>query len=333
MIPLVSDVFALARVHIGDTAVSGGQVATDTMLLRYWPNAWNSLYRWLDRNNNKRLKRTQFYNVPANTSYLMPADIGIKNMGKPEAIWDRTIQSTFTATVLTVNAATSSVPSFTDLTITAHGLVAGQQVVAFGFGRTVSTISDDINADWYINVPDANTIRLNGCPAVSLGSAVGQTGIVSTGAETFPAIPIQQLYEFDSPALQLNAAGQRITNWLWENGTIRVTPCTSARQIKVSYMLSGNPPLLTTTSVGLDDAGDALSLFLAATFAAAKGYAGKAESLFMRAVGNVSGDTTNIEGGAFYELAQLGAQEINRTRIVIPRYRPRRNVGPISQSW
>jgi hypothetical protein len=263
----------------------------------------------------------------------MPADIGIANMGKPEAIWDRTIQSTFTATVLTVNAATASVPSFTDLTITAHGLAAGQQVVAFGFGRTASTISDDINADWYIGVPDANTIRLNGCPAVNLTGAIGSTGIISTGSETFPSKPANQVYQFDTIALQLNAAGQRITDWCWENGTIRITPCTSARQIKISYMLSGNPPLVTTLSVGLDDAGDALSLYLAGALAAAKASRGKAESLFMRAVGNPSGDTTNVLGGAFYELAQLGAQELNRTQIVIPRYRPRRNVGPISQRW
>jgi hypothetical protein len=330
VIPTVQNVWDLARAHLGDTAVAGGQYS-NTLLLQFWPTTWNSLYRYLDRNNNKRLRRTKFYNIPANTGYLMPADIGIKDMGKPESMWDRTIQSTFTATVLTVNAATASVPSFADLTIPAHGLQAGAEVVSFGFGRTVSTVSDDINAEWYINVPDANTIRLNGCAAIDLGSAVGSTGIISTGSETFKRTPIQQLYDIET--FPLTSAGQCITNWKWDNGIIRVTPSTTARQIRIVYMLSGNPPTTTTLSIGLDDAGDALSLFLAASLAAAKGFATKSASLFMRAVGNPSGDTTNVEGGAFYELAQLGAQEINRTRVVIPRYRPRRNVGPIGQRW
>jgi len=329
VIPQVIDVFELARVHLGDTAVPGGQIAQATLLQRYWPNAWNSLYRYLDRNNNKRLRRTQYYNVPANTSNLLPADIGISNMGRPESIYDRTISATLTATVLTVNAAALGVPSFVDLTSAAHGLRAGQQVLAFGFGLTPATISDDINSDWYIGVPDANTIRLNGCAATDLGSAVGSTGIITTGSGTFPNTPIKQLFDIES--FPLNAAGQSLTQWKWENGVIKIVPSTTARQIKIVYMLSGNAPL--DGSTGIDDCADALSLFLAATIAAAKGFANKAQSLFMRALGNPSGDTTNIEGGAFYELAQLGAQELNRTQIVVPRYRQRRNVGPISLRW
>jgi hypothetical protein len=325
LIPQVADVFELARVHLGDTSVPGGQIGKDSLFMRYWPNAWNSLYRYLDRNNNKRLRRTKFYNVPASTSYLMPADMGILDMGRPESIYDRTIQSTFAATVLSLNVATSGVPSFADLTIPAHGLAAGQQVVAFGFGRDPSTISDDINADWYLSIPDSNTIRLNGCPATDLGSGVGATGIISTGSEPFPTAPMEQVYDFG--ALPLTSAGQRLTQWKWENGTVRFLPSTTARQIKIIYMLSGNPPQF--GSVGLDDSGDALSLFLAAAVAAAKGFSNKSQSLFMRALGNPSGDTTNVMGGAFYELAQLGAQEINRTRVVVGRYRPRRNVGPI----
>lgn len=329
MIPQVADVYELARIHLGDTAVPGGQIGTNPTLQRFWPSAWNSLYSYLDRNNNKRLRRTQFYNVPAYTSYLLPADIGIANMGRPEAIYDRTIQSTFAAVVLTVNAATSGVPSFIDITITAHGLSAGQQVVAFGFGRDADTITDDINADWYISVPDANTIRLNGCGATDLGSAVGSTGIISTGSEPFSIDPVPQLFDIES--FPLNAGGGKLSQWMWANGIIRFVPSTSARQIRISYLLSGNPPL--SGSTGMDDCGEALSLYLAGVVAAAKSFSGKSQSLFLRAVGNPSGDTVNVMGGAFYALAQLGAQEINRTQIVVGRYRPRRNVGPISQRF
>lgn len=325
MIPQVSDVFELARVHLGDTAVPGGQIGKDALFQRYWPNAWNSLYRYLDRNNNKRLRRTQYSNIPANTSYLAPADIGLFNMGRPEAIYDRAIQSTFNAVVLSVNVAVAGTPAFVDLTIAAHGLLAGTQVIAFGFGWTADTITDDINSDWYIAVPNANTIRLNGCPALDRGSAVTSTGIISTGSSVFPSTPITQ--SFDIESMPLSATGGNLTQWKWENGIIRLVPSSSARQIKVVYMLSGNPPA--DGSIGLDDAGDALSLFLAATVSAAKGFSNKSQSLFMRALGNPSGDTTNIQGGAFYELAQLGAQEINRTRVIVPRYRARRNVGPI----
>jgi hypothetical protein len=303
------------------------------MLMRFWPNAWNSLYRYLDRNNSKRLRRTQFYNVPANTGYVMPADMGIQSMGKPESIYDRTIGLTYTATVLAISTGpTSSLPSAVDLSIPGHTLTQGQQVVAFGFGRQDSSITDDINGDWYISLPDPNNpaaIRLNGCPSTDLGNGVGSTGIISTGAETFPTIPMEQVYDFANTPLTANNA--RLSQWKWENGVIRFLPSSSDRQIKIVYMLSGTPAQF--GSVGIDDSGDALSLFLAATFAAAKGFQNKSQSLFMRALGNPSGDTTNIRGGAFYELAQLGAQEINRTRVVVGRYRPRRNVGPIRQNW
>lgn len=322
MIPQVSDVFQLARAHLGDTRTGGGQLFNDAFLKNYWPNAWSSLYRWLDRNNSKRLRRTQYYNLPANTGSITPADMGIANMGRPEMLFDRTIANTFTAAIAAINASTPGVPSSVDLTVAAHGLQTGQQVFTFNFDNT--QITDDINADWYISVLDASTIRLMGCAAMDKGSAIGSTGILSVGSEAFPRSPTRQLYDIED--LPLNSQGQNITAWKWDSGALRFTPSTTDRQLKIVYMLSGNPPQ--DGSVGLDDSADALSLYLAGAAASAKGFAQKSSSLFMRAVGNAYGDTTNIEGGAFYELAQLGAQELNRTRIVIPRYRPRRNVGP-----
>lgn len=325
MIPLVSDVYALTRAHLGDTAVTNGQLWTNTFLANYWPSAWSALYRWLDRNGSKRLRRTQYYNVPANTGALSPADLGIANLGKPVALFDRTIATSATATIAVFNATSLGVPSSLDLTMTAHGLATGQQVVAFGFNTT--NISDDVNADWYITAVDANTIRLMGCAAKNLSSAVGTFGIISTGTSVFSTEPIRQLFDIED--MPLTSAGSAISAWKWDSGVMRLTPCTSNRQIKFVYMLSGSAPSSTTQTVGIDDSVDALSLFLAASCAAAKGFNGKSQALFMRAIGNPSGDTTNIMGGAFYELAQIAAQEINDgTPVVMPRFRPRRNVGP-----
>lgn len=322
MIPQVSDIFADARVHLGDTAVPGGSLFTDAFLSKYWGNSYRALYRWLDRNANKTLRRSSYFILPPNTSYVTPAGMGILNMGKPQDIYDRGVANASPVTIVAVNAATTGVPPSVDLTWNSHGLSSGAEVVTFGF----TTMTDEINGSFNINVVDANTIRLLGCPAVALtGSTdIGSTGEASTGQSPFPSIALIQLFDIESWPVSTQAS--QLTFWKWESGAFRFLPSSVRRQIRIVYMLSGAPPI--DGIVAIDDCLDALALYMAGAAAAAKGLGGKAASLFMRAVGNESGDTTNIKGGAFYELAQIGLQQLTQQRIVIPRYRPKRNTGP-----
>ena len=334
MIPQVIDIFNLARGHLGDTATPGGQLFKDNLLNAYWPNAWGALYRYLERNSNKNLRVTKFFNVPANTSYITPAGMGLNNMGKPEHIWDRLPAQTFAATIAAVNPVSLGTPPSVDLTIPSHGLTAGAQVVTFGFGNAdwgddpvlvpPATVSDDINGQWYIGVPNSNTVRLLGCAAQDYGSAVGSTGIVSTGSGTFGNQPLGQW--FDITDFPLSAQNACLTTWKWENGAFIFNPSNVIRQIKITFMLSATPPV--TGSVGIDDCGDALALYLGGLAAAAKvGFANKSAGLFTLAVGNPAGDEANVRGGAFYSLVQIGIQALNETRTVQPRFRNKRNVG------
>lgn len=328
MIPSASDIFALTRYHLGDTKVPGGQIFQDNFLLQFWPHVYSALYRYLDKNSNRLLRRNNYFNLPAFTAYVTPAGMGITNMGKPLEIRDRAVAATLTGTVASVNAATMGVPPFVDITATAHGLQAGSMVVAFGF----TGISDDVNDAWYIGVPDANTIRLLGCQATDLGGGVGSQGIISTGSGEFPCDPLVPL--FDINALPLSAANGQLSQWLWQGGAFRFVPADVVRQIKITYMLSGNPPVDIGLPIGIDDSLSALSFYLAATAASGKGpFKDKVAMMFMQAVGNNSGDETNVKGGAFYSMAQIGLQALQEVRIVQPRYRVRRNLGNNISGW
>lgn len=329
MIPAVSDINALVRARLGDTEVDGGQLFTDSFLQPFFSSAYQSLFTWLDRNNGSKLRRTQFFNLPANTGYIKPDSMGIWNMGKPINVWERGIGVSLSATVGALNASspsTGGIPSI-DLTSASHGLSAGQEVITFGF--VDGNVTDSINDLWYISVPNVNTIRLNGCePGDS--DTTGSPGIVTTGSADWGVTPVPQLYDFSSENRNTPASGC-ISWWHWAGSAFRFTPATQARQLKIVYELSATAP--TSGSVGLDDSLNALAAMTGALAAQSKGFAQTAQALFMAAVGNAAGDTTNIRGGYFAELAQLEAQQSQMTRVVIPRYRRKRNTGPTAQSW
>lgn len=326
MIPTVEQILTTARGHAGDTAVPGGQIFKDDWLIsnQHWSNAYDALFRWLDRNSFRGLRRTVYFNLPANTSYATPAGLGIANMGKPLAIYERTVALTFTGTIAAINAAGVGTLPSVDLTIPGNGMLTGQQVVTFGFGQTADTVTDDINGQWTITVLDPNTVRLSGCAPVDLGSAVGSTGIVSTGNNDWPATPMNQVYDLQGQ--QIKVSSGQICVWEWASGAFYFVPASQIRQLKIVFSLSGSAP--SSGSVGIDDSRDALGLFVAASAVQSKNGPGpKAQALWMRAIGNGTGDTLHIVGGAFSELASLGLQEINGTVTRSPRYRPKRNVG------
>ncbi len=328
MVPTVSQVFASARGHLGDTVVPGGQIFRDNFLINngHWAAAYEALYRWLSRNGAKAVRRSKYFNLAANQASITPAGMGITDMGEPQDIWDRQVDKTLTATGVVVNAASAGVSPSVDLTIAGHGLLAGAQVVTFGFGMDSATVTDSVNAEWTIAVPDVNTVRLLGCETEDLGNAATATGILSTGTQAFPVSPVARTYELDN--VQLTSQNSCLLAWTFENGYFRFIPANAIRQLKISYMISGVAPDAGT--VGIDDSRDALALFVAASAAASKfGASGKlATGLFIRAIGNAAGDTTMIRGGAFYELAQLGLKVLTGDRIRQPRYKPRRNIGP-----
>lgn len=329
MIPSVLDVNNAARAHLGDTEVFGGQLFTDSFLQPFFASAYQSLYTWLERNGGSKLRRTQFYNLPAYTGYLKPDSIGISNIGNPINIWDRPIGVALTSTVAALNAAspsTGGIPSI-DLTATNHGLLAGQEVIVFGF--VDGTVTDSINDIWYISVPNSNTIRLNGVES-GASDTLGATGITTTGSADWPVQPLRQLWDFTAENTN-SGQSAALSWWHWAGSAFRFAPANTARQIKITYELSGDAP--SNGPIGLDDSLNALSAMTGALAARAKGFPQKAESLFVAAVGNAAGDTTNIRGGYFAEMAQIEARQSQMTRVIVPRYRRKRNTGPTAYSW
>lgn len=253
--------------------------------------------------------------------------MGIASFGSPEDLFDRGIGVSSAVTIAAINPtnpATDSGPSI-DLTWTAHGLQPGQQIVVFGFNDGM--ISDDINDLWFITIPNANTVRLMGCEATG---SPGATAQASTGSGDWGTHPLARLYDF-SGQWPNNANNGQLSSYYWNGDVFRLNPANVARQLKVVYDLSGTAPVV--GSCGIDDSLDALATMTAALAVAAKGFQNKAAALFMRALGNSAGDTTNIRGGHYYELVQLAIRETQKVRVVQPRYRNRRNVGPAQFGW
>jgi hypothetical protein len=316
--------------HLGDTEVPGGQWAQDNYLQPFVSSSYQSLYRWLQRNHAQLVRRTSYFNLPVNTSYLTPTDAGIANLGQPENIFQRKAGTTWTGTVAAINAGTPGQSvSTVDITISdTSALSSGQQVLAFGFvGSATATpatnISDDINDLWTITLVDGTTIRLNGCSAFG---EVGATGIISTGAEQWPNAPISRLYDFSGSEFQNNVQSGQIQFWYWNLGVMRFTPCSEIRQLKIVYDLSGTAP--TSGTIGINDSLDALAAMTAALAARSKfGDSATCQELFMRAVGNPTGDTSAITGGYFAELAQIETQNLQKVRVVMPPFRNKRNAG------
>lgn len=324
MIPQVIDIYQQSRFHLGDTQVPGGQLFNDNYLRPHFSAAYMALYRWLSRNGAKGLRKDYYFNLKANTSQATPLDLGIANNGKPQEIYERTIGSTFLGSIAAINASSAGTLPSIQITINGHNFVNGSVIVTFGF--STADITDDINSEFTVTIVDANNILLNGCSAkeVTGGTAVGTTGYVSAGSEPFGDIPLQQAY--DIGALPLNSSLGQLTVWMWQNGYFRFVPATIDRQIKINVALSSAPP--NAGSVGIDDSLDALALFTAASAGASKRPAAMCQALWMRAIGNTSGDTMKIMGGQFYELAQSAILAINNSRVQQPRFRSKRNTGP-----
>lgn len=273
------------------------------------------------------MRRTQYTTIKAFTSYVSPASVGIANFGEPEDLFDRKPGTTATVTIAAINAAApaTGTPPSVDLTWTSHGLLNGQQIIVYGF--VDGSISDDINDLWYVTRVDANTLRLMGCEATGVTGASAQA---ATGGEDWGSTPLNRLYDF-SGQFPNNANNGQLSSYYWNGDVFRFAPATVDRQLKIVYDLSGTAP--TFGSVGIDDSLDALATMTAALAFSSKGAPTKAAQMFVRAVGNPAGDMTNITGGHFYELVQLAVRETQKVRIVMPRYRRKRNVGPAIYGW
>ena len=240
MIPTVEQVYIATRAIVGDIITSTGQTYTDSVLKPHYIFAFSELFRAMQSAQNPRVRKESYYNLPQNTSYLNPATAFIFNMGEPESVEGRKNITTWALSSFTTGNGIATIVTTTPTTLN-----SGQQVVLYG----VQGVTDDANDQWTITVVNPNTIQLNGCTAVAVDSPDVSQAVLSYSTEQFLELtPVPRISWED------RAPVDRPLEYAWEGDVFRFPPSSSNPfQLRIVYSLSGDAPLLTTQSVGIDD--------------------------------------------------------------------------------
>lgn len=322
MIPTGQNICDQVRSILGDTQISSGQIFTNQYL--YGANnsgAMQSAYSWLYERMitkaDRRSRRTSFALINPNINYIVPATIGIGNLGYPIDIWERGTVSTFTITAATQTVASTGVDPYVLLTVTpAHSLVTGNIVETY----LIQGLSDDVNDYWTVVIPDSTHIKLMG--ASPGGVYTNSTGLVIFSTEAWPGRPMKRSWNlFQEPTASqgspaANSPANMFQNWQWQNGVIRVPPVTSPREIMVNYNLSGQIPVDPSVSLGIDECSNVLAYRVA-------GIAGKAKDKPAESCDSY----LTLSDKFMNEFLQPSTKDLQRERIIVPPYRPARNTG------
>lgn len=310
MIPTRAQVLEAVRAHVGDTEVAGGQAAHDAALSEHLGAAYRALVGRLVQADARRVRRTSYYVLPAWTSRLWPATAGITGLGMLEVLWERTTGTTYTVTGVTLGT------GYVDLAVTSHTLATGDRVVTWGIGG----LSADIHDQWTITVPGSTLIRLNGCVATGTWTSGGS---VASAAEDWPRDPMASLSTIpDTGPLST------LSYYVFQDGRFEFPPCSVARQLRITYLLSGDCPSDPSASMQIDDSLDFLSHYTAGHFLASKGGTGAGAEWFTMACGNPVGVTTGRIGGFLEQLIIPAVRSMQHMRFRAQPFRPKRNTGP-----
>lgn len=331
MIPTGQNICDLVRSIVGDTQVAGGQIFKNPYLYGAdqgssppftgkggpMQSAYNWLFERMRTQNDRRSRRTSFGLINSNINYINPITIGIGNMGNPIDIWERGTVTSLPITAVTVQPASTGVDPYVQLAV-AHGgsLVNGQVIETY----LIQGLSDDVNDYWTITVPDSTHIRLMG--ATPAGTWTSNTGLVLISTEQWPGQPMNRSWNLfqertaNQGSSSANSPANMFVNWQWQTGIIRVPPVTAPREIMINYNLSGQIPLDPTLSLGIDDALNVMSYRVSAIVGRSKG---KSSDL----VQGWMDDSDKFMA----EFLRPVTKDLQRERLVVPPYRPRRNTG------
>ncbi len=293
-VPLVSDVFTGARSVLGDTKTAAGEVYTDAILAPHFSSAFDELYRALAAASSPFIDEHGYYNVPSNTGYIDPALAGIENLGQIQAVAERGTITAYSITGVAISTGSCT------LTVTpSTTLATGNQAVVYNVGG----ISFDINDEWTVTVLSPTSIRLNGCTATGTYTS---GGVLSTSSEQFQEM--LAVKDFEQSGITPSTIFQIYD---YERGIIRVPPVSNIRQIKISYLISGDAPTATTASVGIDDSLEFFKYRVAGQVSFAKAMVARAQMYNNRAVGP-KWESEGTPGGILGSLIMNSVRNLQR---------------------
>ncbi len=293
----VSDIYGDVRGLLGD---SGAEVFDDTMLAVPFGQAYRELHDCLINNGLPPARREAYPVLPAYTGVLVPAAFNITDLDEPVEVWERGNVSSVAISTLT-NATPIVVT-----TASAHGITANTEVTIYG----VSTPSV-VNDNWWVSVPAADQLALNGSVA---SGAYGAGGYVAWSSEHWVICNSVDTISQVAPS-------SRIKYWQWEQNRFNFRPSTEQRQLKIVYWASGTAP--SSGSIGIDNARSFLAVATAYRAAQMRDMTSRAQELKLEAYGPEM--VPNVSGGALRALVNPMVKEMQKRPARPQTFRPRRN--------
>jgi len=295
--PTLTEVYSHTRSKCGDTEVSGGQIYTDTLLLPHIQEATRALWRGLRNLAVPRVKRTFYYTLAANTSFLplspetitadfsQPADMVAQRGGLTSVAISNVVQSGNNLVVTTSSN---------------HNLSTGDIVVLEQIGgiRWVNVLTPVV-------VDSSTQITVN--------------GLIGSGTYTVGGYVVTSNNEFDEVpwADYLPSATTQSTPWIaacvYANRSFQFAPSSENRQLRIQYWSSSTVPAIGADVIAFDDCIDFISMYAGAEACESQGAASRAAKLRTQAVG--PGYDNGIIGG---ELRSLMSSAVRQMQLKEP---------------
>lgn len=305
--PTTSSIFTATQSLVGDAA---GQVATTAALLPLWNTiVYPEMFQAIARVQVPNIEREFYYTVPAFTTYLDPASIGITDMGNngPTLMEERAPGILLPAIVATSNT-TPIVVEFAS----AAPLSANTEIEVNSVAGTNGPLGR-----WFVSAGvDSSHWILNG--SVTDGSAgAGGTAYISSG-QAFNPVYAQTVWNPDNFQI-----GSALGVYFWQGGVIKFVGASSARQIHVTYWASGTAPSNLATPL-LDDCQTYASTRLAGVFAGSKGWYSMSDKYEISSLGRFR--AADGRDGLLRGFVLTAIRSLQRGSIQRQTFRPR---GPL----
>lgn len=253
MVPTRAQVATLTQNLLGDFSaqkfVDGSPSAGQINIAFAIDSSYRDLISQFDMNQIPRVQRTFWYNLPAMSTQVTPAQMNIADFGEIVNLEERSISTT--AVVSTTDTGTP----ITVTTASPHGFATGQEVFLSGVQGQVGA-----NGRWYITVTGSTTFTLNNSVSVAAFTS-SPAAVVTTSNDAYSLVVEQS----ELPLYLVPPT--RLFTYVWQEDTFYFVGATTARQLKITFFSSGTAPV--TGTMGVDNALEPLAYRAAALCAGA----------------------------------------------------------------